>query len=52
MKLSFREMVLIRNYLRSRKAYENVNVPLSAVIWEPYMQTLLTKINDELEALS
>ena len=52
MRLTIKEMVLIRNYLRSRKAYENTNVPLSATIWEPYMNTLLTKIEDELEILS
>jgi len=52
MRLSVKEMVLIRNYLRSRKAYEHSNVPLSATIWEPYMSTLLQKIEDELEVLS
>ena len=52
MKLSIKEMVLIRNYLRSRKAFEHTNVPLSVTIWEPYMNTLLQKIEDELEVLS
>ena len=52
MRLSFKEMVLIRNYLRARAAYKDTDVPCNAVIWEPYMQTLLNKINDELEALS
>ena len=52
MRLTIKEMVLIRNYLRSRKAYEHTNVPLSATIWDPYMATLLQKIEDELEILS
>ena len=52
MRLSIKEMVLIRNYLRSRKAFEHTNVPLSATVWEPYMSTLLQKIEDELEVFS
>lgn len=52
MRLSFKEMVLIRNYLKSREMFKDTDVPCNTTIWEPYMQTLLTKINDELEALS
>lgn len=52
MRLSYKEMVLIRNYLKSREMFKDTDVPCNATIWEPYMQTLLTKINDELEALS
>lgn len=52
MRLSSKEMVLIRNYLKSREMFKDTDVPCNATVWEPYMQTLLTKINDELEALS
>ena len=52
MKLSIKEMVLIRNFLRARKAYANTEVPLGAQVYEPYMETLLTKLEDELEVLS
>ena len=53
MRLSIKEMVLIRNYLRSRKAFRNTQIPCGAPNpWEPYMEDLLTKIEDELEVLS
>ena len=53
MRLTIKEMVLIRNYLRARKAYETTDLPCGASpLWEPYMSTLLQKLEDELEVLS
>lgn len=52
MKLSIKEMVLIRNFLRARKAYANTDVPGGVQIYEPYMETLYRKLEDELEVLS
>ena len=53
MRLTFKEMVLIRNYLRSRKAFETTALPCNASpLWEPYMADLLQKLDDELEVLS
>lgn len=52
MRLTQRELLLIRNYLLSRKMYEGATCPAGAVIWEPFMETLLQKVNDELEPLT
>lgn len=53
MKMTVKEMILIRNYLRSRKAYEHTALPCGvSTLWEPYMADLLQKIEDELEVLS
>lgn len=52
MKLSKREMLLIKSILESKRQYRNTNIPLRATVWEPFMEDLLTKINDELEVLT
>jgi len=52
MRFSKKELELMRNQLEAKKAYRYTTLPCSAVIWEPYMETLLTKLNDELEVLS
>lgn len=52
MKLSKREMLLIKSILESKRQYRNTNIPLRATVWEPFMEDLLTKINDEHEVLT
>ena len=52
MKLSIKEMVLIRNFLRARKSLANADLPGGVQVYEPYMDSLLTKLEDELEVLS
>ena len=52
MRLTLKELELVRNHLLAKKAYRNQTLPCSAVVWEPYMETLLTKIDDELQVLS
>lgn len=52
MRLTQQELELVRNHLLAKKAYRDTAVPGGAVVWEPFMQTLLTKINDELQVLT
>lgn len=52
MRFSKNELELMRNLLKAKQAYRYTTLPCSAVIWEPYMDTLLQKITDELEVLS
>ena len=50
MRLTEKELILFKNTLLSRKSFRNTSTPLSAVVWESWMDTTLTKINNELEA--
>lgn len=52
MRFTKQELELMKNQLEAKKAYRDMRLPCSAVIWEPYMDTLLQKITDELEVLS
>lgn len=44
MKLTDKELLLIRNTLYARKMY----APYGDIVWKPFMQSLLQKIEDEL----
>lgn len=44
MKLTDKELTLIRNTLYTRRMY----APYGETVWKPYMQSLLQKIEDEL----
>ena len=50
MRLTEKELVLFKNTLQASKAYRNTSTPLNARVWEDWMETTLTKINNELEA--
>ena len=50
MRLTEKELLLFKNTLLSRKSFRNTSTPLSARVWEGWMETTLTKINNELEA--
>ena len=52
MRLTQKELVFIRNNLSARRAYRRTEAPLNPMVWEPWMETLLTKVNDELEVLA
>ena len=52
MRLSQRELVFIKNNLLARRAYRRTEAPLNPLVWEPWMETLLTKVTDELEVLT
>ncbi len=52
MRLTQKELEFVRNNLQARRAYRYTQVPLNPMTWEPWMQTLLTKVTDELEVLT
>ena len=47
MKLTVKELILIRNNLRALRAYKNS--PVSVQLWEDWMDGFMQKIEDELE---
>ena len=47
MRLTKRELTLIRNYLHSKRAYR-CSPPPADKIWESWMEGFLQKIEDEL----
>ena len=49
MRLSRKELEFVRNNLLARRAYRYTQVPNNPMVWEPWMQSLLTKVTDELE---
>jgi len=49
MRLTTRELMLGRNILITRRSYKYTVAPLGVQSWEPWMETLLTKVTDELE---
>lgn len=51
MKLSKEQLDLLRNTLLSRKMYAPTKIPCGAVIWKPYMEDLLKKIETALADL-
>ena len=50
MRLTEKELSLFKGTLLARKAYRHQTLPLNARVWEDWMETTLTKINNELEA--
>jgi hypothetical protein len=48
MKLTDREIALFRNTLLARKMYEHTTEVLGYNPWQPWMQSTLDKLNDEL----
>ena len=50
MRFTERELLLFKNTLLARRAYRNTDIPLNARVWDDWMETTLTKINNELEA--
>ena len=49
MRLSQKELKFIKNMLDAKRAYRYSTLPCTATVWEPFMETLHTKITDELE---
>ena len=49
MKLSTKELEFIKNNLLAKRSYRYSTLPCTATVWEPWMETLLTKVTDELE---
>jgi hypothetical protein len=48
MKLTYKELCLFRGVLRARRMYRGMKLPLSAVVWEDWMEESLEKIEEEL----
>ena len=48
MKLTTNELELFRNFLLSRRALRDTDLPGAAILWEPWMQGSLDKLTDEL----
>ena len=44
--LTMQEMVLIRNNLQAVRVYRNTDIPHDVVLWYPWMERLLIKINN------
>ena len=51
MKLTKNELRYIKHTLIAKKAYRHTNIPLRATVWEPWMESFLQKVSDELEVL-
>ncbi len=48
MRLTERELDRVRQNLLAQRMYRNTNIPLRANIWEPWKESFLQKITDEL----
>ena len=48
MKLTTNELTLFRNILLSRRALATSELPGQARVWEPWMESTLRKVTDEL----
>lgn len=51
MNLNEQERRLLRQFLLARRSYRTTEIPLGAQSWEPWMEDLLRKIEDEPSAL-
>ena len=49
MRLSHKELRYVRNNLLSNRGFKGQQLPLSAVVWEDWMESFLKKITDELD---
>tara|TARA_R100000329_G_C7507142_1_gene178558 strand:- start:25 stop:222 length:198 start_codon:yes stop_codon:yes gene_type:complete len=49
--LSMEDMVLIRNNLRAVRVYRETDIPHGTILWYPYMEELLNKINKAIRDL-
>ena len=45
MKFTRHELMFIRNTLLAKKAYKDSEIPFNEVIWEPWMGSLLDRVN-------
>ena len=48
MRLTERELSWVRQNLLAQRMYKNTNIPLRATVWEPWKESFLKKITDEL----
>lgn len=48
MKLTTNELKLFRNVILARKSFATTEVSLGANVWEPWMESTLAKLTDEL----
>jgi len=49
--LTMKDMVLIRNNLMAVRVYRNTDIPHGTILWHPYMEELLNKINKAIRDL-
>ena len=49
MRLSKQELQWVRNNLLTQRMYRNSPVPWAAFLWEPWKESFLKKITDELD---
>lgn len=52
MKFTRCELKCIRNHLLVKQAYRGVEANLGAVVWEPWMQNTLDRVEEELDRTS
>ena len=48
MNLTHNELLLFRNYLISKRAYRDTQIPFGAKVWEDWMHGTISKLEDEL----
>jgi len=51
MRLTKNELSYIKHTLIAKKAYRHTSLPCRATIWEPWMESFLQKVTDELDVL-
>jgi len=49
--LTMKDMVLIRNNLMAVRVYRDTDIPHGSILWYPYMEELLNKINKAIRDL-
>ena len=49
--LSIEDLELIRNNLRAVRVYRNTDIPHGVILWHPWMDALLLKINNAIHEL-
>ena len=49
--LTMKDLVLIRNNLMAVRVYRDTDIPHGSILWYPYMEELLNKINKAIRDL-
>ena len=49
--LTMKDLVLIRNNLMAVRVYRDTDIPHGSILWYPYMEELLKKINKAIRDL-
>jgi len=49
MRLTDREIECFLGHLKAKRLYRNTPIPCGAKVWEPWMDTTIQKLTDELD---